>query len=107
MKIKEKPHWFVLLDDFGNGRVISYDIFKHAGFSRDFDKNNKTIVDDVEFLDAIKRDLHYYFWAKCEYEILVSGLFVKNDSERMKIDVYDQIEMNWDAFAKYILSFRI
>ena len=44
----------------------------------------------------------YYFWSKCEYEILITTWFERKDFKDEKIDVYDQLQLNWNAFIDYI-----
>ena len=46
----------------------------------------------------------YYMWSKCEYEIILSPLTGRADD--IKIDVYDQIMMNFDRFVDYCWSFK-
>jgi hypothetical protein len=43
----------------------------------------------------------YYFWAKCEYEVIVSAWPPKDGSER-KIDIYTQLKENWDIFKELV-----
>ena len=40
----------------------------------------------------------YYFWARGEYEMIVQGLHKKDNEE--KVDVYDQLMLNWDTFSE-------
>ena len=44
----------------------------------------------------------YYYWCKCEWEILIAPLIGDFDKESVKIDVYMQLEMNWDHYIKYL-----
>lgn len=54
-----------------------------------------TCVND--FLEEkLKSDLMYYFWAKCEWEVVIQG-WPNNKVER-KIDVYTQLLSNWKVF---------
>ena len=46
----------------------------------------------------------YYFWSKCEYEIILSPWTGRADD--IKIDIYDQIMMNFDRFVGYVWSFK-
>lgn len=46
----------------------------------------------------------YYMWSKCEYEIILSPWTGRADD--IKIDVYDQIMMNFDKFVDYVWSFK-
>lgn len=43
----------------------------------------------------------YYFWAKCEYEVIVSAWPPKDGSDR-KIDIYTQLKENWDIFKELV-----
>lgn len=45
--------------------------------------------------DFVMKEAKYQFWARCEYEIIVSGWPVHENQE--KLDVYDQIAANFDA----------
>lgn len=40
----------------------------------------------------------YYFWSKCEYEVMVTG-WPDTNTER-KIDIYQQLDANWELFKK-------
>jgi dsRNA-specific ribonuclease len=44
----------------------------------------------------LRRKCQYYFWAKCEYEVIVTG-WPDTKTER-KIDIYDQLDANWETF---------
>ena len=55
------------------------------------------LIDQV--LDAkLRQECMYYFWSKAEYEVLVKN-WVGQDCER-KIDIYEQLENNWDSFKE-------
>ena len=55
------------------------------------------------FSDQLKHILQYYFWGKCEWEIVLNHDNGTN-SDR-KIDVYEQVMLNWDKFVEYCWSF--
>ena len=42
----------------------------------------------------------YYFCAKAEWEIVISDWFGKQVEK--KIDVYDQVMLNWDRFIEWL-----
>lgn len=97
-------------------------------------KRDKTLEDfEAAFIERIKRNLMYYYWSKAEWEIVVTSWppymsldevdKVNNEINKYekeyghkpniahfssavgeKIDVYDQIMLNWDMFAEYILN---
>jgi len=49
----------------------------------------------------LDRQCMYYFWSKCEYEVIVSAWPPKDGSER-KIDIYTQLKENWDIFKELV-----
>ena len=101
--------WYAFIEDF-NGRTIEkFNIFNHHAFREDCKKNAKKYKDDKEkFLEEVRRDLMYYFWSKAEYEIILTSMFESphHRFKSEKIDVYDQVMMNWPAFAEYIWQNR-
>lgn len=99
-------HWNVFGHDFNKNEIVSYDIFSHSGFVSDLKKAASKKHSDVEFLNEVDRSLRYYFWAKSEHEIFIKGLFDHDDKSQIKIDAYEQIKMNQDRFAEYLLSNR-
>lgn len=50
--------------------------------------------------DFVMKEAKYQFWARCEYEIIVSGWPVYKNQE--KLDVYDQIAANFDTVTKLL-----
>jgi hypothetical protein len=44
----------------------------------------------------------YYYWCKCEWEILIAPWIGDFDKESVKMDVYMQLEMNWNHYIKYL-----
>jgi hypothetical protein len=45
----------------------------------------------------------YYFWSKAEWEIIISS-WPNRDNDELKIDVFDQVMLNWEAFVDYCWS---
>jgi hypothetical protein len=44
----------------------------------------------------------YRYWCKCEFEVIIGGLFSKTIDELDKIDVWYQIEPNLDTIVDYL-----
>lgn len=64
-------------------------------------RDNLTCIDD--FLEEkLKRECMYYFWAKCEYEVVIQN-WPNKDAEK-KIDVFEQLEANWNIFKEIALK---
>jgi hypothetical protein len=62
----------------------------------------KKFKDKDEFAEQLRRDLMYYFWAKSEYEIIISAWCGGNGNEDIKVDIYTQVMNNWDVFVDYV-----
>ena len=102
---KAAPGWKVLHHDFNSGKVEFYDILSHGSFLDDVRQSRKDHPDDdVLFMDDVRSFLRYYFWSRCEHEILVSGMHLRKGEEPSKVDVFDQVDANWDAFSSYLVS---
>ena len=63
-------------------------------------------IDDL-IKDTVEKQLDrlcmYYFWAKCEYEVIVSAWPPRDGSDK-KIDVYSQLKANWEQFKKIVIE---
>ena len=141
--------WNVYVGDFNTGDIKTYNIFSHWGFYESCLDAKKKFRDDMEgFAGEVKSNLMYFFWSKCEWEIVLehwpSGEYynlrktftldemyhdLKYPEDRLplgsvdrrfeirvfpehnrfkdkKIDVYDQVMNNWDAFIEYLWEHR-
>jgi hypothetical protein len=97
------PQWNVFLADWNGNKVVSYNIFRHTKFKNECDvawkkcHNNKSL-----FGELVERSLMYYFWSKCEWEILIYDFPYNENFKPSKVDVYDQVILNWDRFIEYL-----
>lgn len=97
-----KPVWNVIA--VRNNKVVNWNVFDHWNFYEDFQKWLKDTdnIDDFEY--EMERETRYYFWSRCEYEIVVRDMF---DQAEKKVDIYSQLRANWDRFISYLWSFKI
>ena len=86
------------------------------------------------FEERVRRSLSYYYWAKAEWEVIITswppyveseeidrlvkerkecqdkwGYFYRTDVRTNiaeKIDVFDQVRMNWNVFIDYLWNNR-
>jgi len=96
--------WYVYYHDSNAQKIIKWNVFNHGTFA---EKVNKLLQENLsrdEFADGLKKYLMYYMWSKCEYEIILSSWTGRADD--IKIDIYDQIMMNWNNFVDYVWSFK-
>ena len=99
--------WNIIYGNFNSREIEIYNIFRHWAFKQDCAKAAKKFKDNKEsFADEVRKSLMYYFWSKCEYEIIISG-FPGREGKEEKIDVYTQVMMNWDIFFQYLWENQI
>ena len=95
--------WYVYYYDVNRKKINTYNIFEHSSFKKEFSVLLKCDLTKEVFSDQLKHILQYYFWGKCEWEIVLNNDNGTN-SDR-KIDVYEQVMLNWDKFVDYCWSF--
>ena len=125
--------WFVYMTRLNQNSFGPYNIFNHSGFFEDMSKHLKSCKTKEAFAIKIRSELMYYFWSKGEHEITIcsSPTYIEKSAvdnlidEREKymrdngrypfvsyvkmlgaekIDVADQVRLNWDAFVNYVYS---
>lgn len=127
MKKGEKLVWNVYRDDINRKEIVVYNIFDHYSFSEEVKKMLKNEMTYGEFADKLKLAIMYYFWSRAEYEVVITSFPPYIDREEIdkiieecenvqyrtfvdletgrKVDVYEQINMNWQQFVDYIWTF--
>ena len=104
MRVKDvKLEWYVLWCDFNTDKIVKFNIFTRP-FIDALHKEvlKKRITNLAQLKEYIRRWSLYYYWCKCEHEILVSGVFAKSMDDMEKIDVDFQIKMNLDRITEYV-----
>ena len=103
--------WLVYIEDFNRKEIAEYNIFNHYYFHQDCIKYARKYKDDKEkFLEEIHRSLMYFFWSKCEAEVVITTLIQggahQNSFHDRKVSIYDQVMLHWDVFSEWIWSHR-
>ena len=99
--------WNVYVGDWNSGKIQPYNIFNHYSFVEDCRKAYyKHRKDKASFLDAVHSALMYFYWSKCEWEIVLDHWPHNDKFDGMKIDVHDQVMLNWSKFADYIWTYK-
>ena len=97
----------VYVDDFNSRTIKVHNIFDHVHFVIDCAKDIEKLKDDrVAIEERVKSHLMYYYWSKCEWEIILLGWPPREEDGGAKIDVYDQVMLNKDIFFDYIWDHR-
>lgn len=92
--------WNVYYDDSNRKKIIKWNIFDHTRFHADVEELLNQDLSKEDLAKKLDMNLMYYFWSKCEYETCISSWIGISESE--KIDVYDQVKLNWDKFVDYV-----
>ena len=90
--------WNVLNWDFNRDKLEVYDVGYRFVNAVDSDKLASLPKNYAELDDYLNSEAHYRFWAKCEYEIIITGW--PQQTNEAKIDVCTQLRLNWDRFVK-------
>lgn len=102
-------HWNVYVENINGKRIEKCDIFSHGNHIKEIAKLLKKHVDDkLAFADGLRTEMMYHYWSRCEWEIILTSWPPSKDGtfEGEKIDVFDQLSMNWDVFVDYIWDHR-
>ena len=94
--------WNVFYHDVNADRIEMFNIFKHGGLMEDLRKHYKKCKTKEQFSEELRRSLMYYFWSKCEWEVLITPWCGSRKNESIKVDVYWQIQNNWEPFLDYV-----
>lgn len=121
--------WNVYNYGINHREIKTYNVFKHHSFNQDIQRLLKENLFYDEFSKRLHRIVMYYFWCKAQHEIVITSwvpyidnkeldrLNVEREERRTyrynvnldvneKVDVCDQLELNWEQFAKYVYSFK-
>lgn len=130
---KKELEWYVYTTEFNSKQVQKYNVFNNIKFMWFLAKAKKELKKQPEkdreswFSVRVKSAAMNCFWSKIEYEIDITSHFpyiTKEEYDRIKalpedgvrycvgvrlqtqarVDVFDQLELNWNAFIKYILD---
>ena len=94
--------WYVYYHSWNEDKIEPFNVFDHGSFLEDCKKNAKKNIHDYDaFCEQLRRDAMYYYWSKCEWEIIIAPWIPRKEDIDIKIDVYDQLRLNWEAFCKY------
>lgn len=99
--------WYVYRFNI-NAKIIQVvNVFEHDGFRKSVEDLIDKYEDKSEFEYELKSNLRYYFWCRSEHEVIICP-WVGGDQEKInkKVDVYDQINNNWDIFLDYVWNNR-
>lgn len=92
--------WNVYLQSFNRNEITTFNIFDHHIYVKDMEEILNEAATIEEFSDRMNTITFYYFGYKCEYELALKDWITEEISR--KIDVYQQLRLNWDRYIQYI-----
>lgn len=101
--------YYVFRRDFNRNRLEQTNIFSYVTPEKIRNGiNERQIKTKSEFKEFLKSQFMYYFWAKCEHEVVINS-FPYLEDERVgdngiKIDIWQQIEPNLDLIVDYVIE---
>lgn len=100
--------WYVFTEGFNSREIEKHNVFNHYRFLNDLKKLARKFRDREreQFEEAMRKDLMYYYWSKCEWEVVIGGFIGKADKS-LKVDVYEQVMLNWKPFCDYVWEHRV
>ena len=102
--------WYVYRHDTNKGKIIKYNVV-NTGVIDHFIKMLNQIKEEKghwnydDFTAAAMQIYRYYYWGKCEHEIIIKE-WVGREAEE-KVDVFDQLMLNWDIFVDHLYDYVI
>lgn len=96
--------WQVIYYDINARKIDTFNVFSHGSFASEIEKELNKSETKEEFAEKLRRSLQYYFWTKCEWEILISPWASGHADEAIKVDVYWQVMNNWQLFLDHVWS---
>lgn len=113
-KQRDKPFsWLVVNYDCNRNKIVHENILEYR---EDFIKKLKKECETrEEFSEKLRREMQYYYWGKCEAEVLISRrnnqIFIRPwcgciNPKEVEVDVTDDTDFDWIAFYNYIKEKR-
>lgn len=106
--MKTELIWNIYYHNFNRDKIEEFNVFHHTSFMEDVKKifkEFKKSEDKDTFTERIDRELHYYFWSKCEWEVILTKTEGKiiispwvGSKTNSHLNVTDNKDFNWTSF---------
>lgn len=94
----------VMIYGLNDGKFKSFNIFDHVSFREEVMKELAECETKKDFATKFRSTCMYYYWCKSEWEIITKPWLGRGEEE--KIDVWYQIEQNFDMLVNYLWKDR-
>ena len=111
---KPSLEWYVYRMDYTTKKIVAFNIFEYSKFEEEVKQLiNIPSIDKEKFIEKLRSILFYYYASRCEYEIGITSwppcaIDKKTNEPKTyeKVDIYQQVKLNWDAFIEYLWGKR-
>lgn len=136
MKKMDRLVWNVYRFSHSENTVKPFNVFEHGSLLESIEKWWKKPLSKEEFAEKLKGELFYYYCSRCEHEIIMTHfpahitpkeldrLIAENNKYiaqkgkapyahtvdveyEVKVDVYQQVMINWQHFLEYVWGERM
>lgn len=102
--------WYVYRHDSNKGKIVKYNVINTGVINHLIERLNQIKKEKGrwnydDFTVAAMQIYRYYYWGKCEHEIIIKEWVGKEAEE--KVDVFDQLMLNWDIFVDHLYDYVI
>ena len=96
--------WKVFYHNFNARRIEEYNVLNDGfvnGLMERLPKKKSEVTYEV-FKENLRSELMYKYWFKYEWKVVLSEFSPrKNGEEERKVDIYQQVMLNFEIFCKY------
>jgi hypothetical protein len=122
--------YYVYIENFNTKKIEKYNVL-NEGIIKEIKEQTKGFTNKTHFAEVVNNIMRYYFWARSEYEVVLTSwpsYITSEELDRLneeskkyqkeygkralrqpvnltveeKIDIYDQVKMNWNIFIDYV-----
>lgn len=101
-RLKRHKSFNVIIYNVNTRTFEPYDIMPYLINSYRKLKKEKRPSSVSEFREFVDKECKYQFWARCEYEMILSDF--PSEGTKTKVDIYEQIQMNLDLVAEILMQ---
>lgn len=93
-----KFEWNVYRYNMNNHQIENFNAL--GGYSEAIERKLRECNSKDEFSLWLQHEMTYMYWSRAEYEVLIAP-WCGDDKDEVKVDIYMQLEMNWDKLVDY------
>lgn len=101
--MKTIPKFNVLCFDFNAKELKPYNIITE-NLLKEFKKKTKSLTSTEEKKKVLDDYFLYYYWSRREFELFIGDAFEEDISKYKKVDIYTQIQMNFDVIYNLVIK---